>query len=423
MSTPRKQVTPVSQVAGGSDAPQKFRAKIFGVGGAGCNALSHIAAAKLSGVDLIAVNTDLQTLAAVTVAEKFQIGSAVTRGLGAGGDSEVGARAALQDAERIEAAVHGADIVFITAGLGGGTGGGASPVLARLAKSKGALVLAIVATPFSFEGERRRQQALASLEQLKAQADAVICVQNDKLFKLVGENASAVDAFKCGDGVVATAVQAIWQLLSRKGLVNLDFADLRAILGSKHCEGIFGHGEGKGAEKARDAVKSLMDSPLFDNEALARAEGVLVSILGGPDLTLTDVQKTVEPISRTASRAHVIMGAAIDEGYRGRLAVTVIVAANAVPKRVAPSPLNRSVTARQTFPARPAATPIPAVQPAPQPVEPTSASKKKPAQPKQETLPFEGVTRGRFDKSEPTLYDGEDLDVPTFLRRGVSLKR
>ncbi len=423
MTTPRKQVTPVSHTAAASDAPQKFRAKVFGVGGAGCNALAHIASARLAGVELIAINTDLQSLASLTVADTFQIGSAVTHGLGAGGDCEVGARAALQDAERIEAAVHGADIVFIAAGLGGGTGGGASPVLARLAKSKGALVLAIVATPFSFEGERRRQQALASLEQLKAQADAVICIQNDKLFKLVGEHANAVDAFKRGDEVVATAVQAIWQLLSRKGLVNLDFADLRTILGSKHCEGIFGHGEGKGAEKARDAVKSLMDSPLFDNETLARAEGVLVSILGGPDLTLTDVQKTVEPISRIASRAHVIMGAAIDETHRGKLSVTVIVAANVVPKRAVPSPLNRPVTGRQPVPTRPAATVIASAEPAPPPVEPTTASKKKAVQPKQETLPLEGVTRGRFDKSEPTLYDGEDLDVPTFLRRGVSLKR
>ncbi|HUK81147.1 MAG TPA: cell division protein FtsZ [Verrucomicrobiae bacterium] len=423
MPTPRKPGVPVAQPTAGSDAPQKFRAKIFGVGGAGCNALPHIARASLTGVELIAVNTDSQALAGMTVAEKLQIGSVVTHGLGAGGDCEVGARAALQDAERLEAAMHGADIVFISAGLGGGTGGGASPVLARLAKSQGALVLAIVTTPFSFEGERRRQQAHTSLEQLKAQADAVICIPNDKLFKLVGESASAVEAFKRGDEVVATGVQAIWQLLAHKGLVNLDFADLRSILGSKHCEGILGHGEGKGAEKARDAVKSLMDSPLFDNEALGRADGVLVSILGGPDLTLTDVQKTVEPFSRAASRAHIIMGAAVDEAFRGRLAVTAIVAANVVPKRAIPSPLNRPAVVRQPVPAHPNPAPVAAVKPVPQAVEPATAPKKKATQPKQETLPLEGVTRGRFDKSEPTLYDGEDLDVPTYLRRGVSLKR
>ena len=407
MQTPRKQ-TPTSAAA--LEAPPKFRLKIFGVGGAGGNALMRIAAAKLTGVGLIAVNTDLQTLAGMTIAERIQIGSAVTHGLGAGGDSEVGTRAAQQDSERIQAAMQGADIVFITAGLGGGTGGGASPVVARLAKSQGALVLAVVATPFAFEGERRRQQALANLDQLKAQADAVICIQNDKLFKLAGEDASAVEAFTRGDEVVATAVQAIWQLLSRKGLVNLDFADLRSILGSKHCEGIFGHGEAKGATKARDAVKALLDSPLFDTEALARADGVLVSILGGPDLTLTDVQRTVEPISRAASRAHVIMGAAIDEAYRGRLAVTVIVAANIAPRRSVSTTPARPLPGRQTVPARPV-------------TEPEAAAKKKAPPPKQETLPLEGVTRGRFDKSEPTLYDGEDLDVPTFLRRGISLKR
>ena len=421
MATPRKSGTPATEPTTGSDVPQKFRVKIFGVGGAGCNAIPHIARAALTGIELIAVNTDWQALAGMTVAEKFQIGSAVTHGLGAGGDCEVGSRAALQDAERLEAAMHGADLVFIAAGLGGGTGGGASPVLARQAKSTGALVLGIVSTPFSFEGERRRQQALASLEQLKAQADAVICIPNDKLIKFVGEGASAIEAFKRGDEIVATAVQAIWQLLARKGLVNLDFADLRSVLGSKHCEGVFGHGEGKGAEKARDAVKSLMDNPLFDNDALARTDGALVSILGGPDLTLTDVQKTVEPISRAASRAHVIMGAAIDEAYRGRLAVTVIVAANVVPKRaiqpIAPRTLPGQRTVVGRMPSR-GAEPSPAVIAEPQPVP-----MKKTPQPKQETLPLEGVTRGRFDKSEPTLYDGEDLDVPTFLRRGVSLKR
>ena len=324
--------------------------------------------------------------------------------------------------------------------MGGGTGTGASPIIARLAKEQGALVLAFVALPFSFEGDRRRQQALAGLEQLKAQADAVICIPNDKIFRIAGDDASVVDAFRRADENIVLGVQAIWQLLSRKGLINIDFADVRATLGSKHCDGLFSHGVAEGPNKARDAVKALLENPLLDGgDVLSKAEGVLVSILGGPDLTLTDVQRAVEPISRHANRAHVIMGAAIDESYRDKLAVTVIAAANILPRRVVPQTV--ASTKPTTF-ARPGdaslyrgarPVPAPAVAPAapvPQPVaestataETTAVVKKSSSKPKQETLALEGVSRGRFDKSEPTLYNGEDLDVPTFIRRGISLKR
>jgi cell division protein FtsZ len=423
---------------------QKFRLKIFGVGGAGGHVISRIAEARsqvghsLEGVDLIAVNTDLQALHEIQGVETLQIGAAVTHGLGAGGEPEIGARAAQNDAERIEALAQGADVVFIAAGLGGGTGTGASPTVARIAREQGALVLAFAALPFSFEGDRRKQQALYGLEQLKAQADAVICIPNDKIFRIAGSEASVVDAFRHADETVMVGAQAIWQLLSRKGLINLDFADLRTTLGTRHCDGLFSFGQGEGANKARDAVKALLENPLLDGgDVLARAEGVLVSILGGPDLTLADVQKTIEPISRLANRAHVIMGAAVDEAYRGKLTATVIASANLVPRRIVP----QTATARSGYPARLAETasaaarpgstaaapaavssvPKPAVEEAPK-TEPVVAQKPV-SKPKQETLPLEGVSRGRFDKSEPTLYNGEDLDVPTFLRRSVSLTR
>jgi cell division protein FtsZ len=393
----------------------------------------------LDGVDLIAINSDVQALAEINGAEKVQIGAAVTHGLGAGGEPEIGARTAQNDAERMEALAQGTDVVFITVGLGGGTGTGASPILARIAKEQGALVLAFVALPFSFEGERRKQQALSGLEQLKAQADAVVCIPNDKISRMAGADASVVDAFKRADENIILGVQAVWQLLSRRGLINLDFADLRTTLGSKHCDGLFSFGQASGANKARDAVKALLENPLLDGgDVLAKAEGVLVSILGGPDLTLADVQKTVEPISRQASRAHVIMGAAIDESYRGTLAVTVIAAANILPRRAVPQ---QAPAKPLTFPRPGEATlarnPRTAVTPmVPTPTSSTAkpaaeevavaepvVAQKPPAKPKQETLPLEGVSRGRFDKSEPTLYNGEDLDVPTFIRRGVSLKR
>ncbi len=421
----------------------RIRLKIFGVGGAGGHTVSQIAASRahgnrlLEGVDLVAINTNLQSLGEIDAAEKVQIGVAVTHGLGAGGEPEIGARAAQSDAEKIEALCRNTDVVFITAGLGGGTGTGASPVVARLAKEQGALVLAFVALPFSFEGDRRKQQALSGLEQLKAQADAVICIPNDKIFRFAGEDAGVVDAFKRADENVILGVQAVWQLLSRKGLINLDFADLRATLGAKHCDGLFSHGEAAGPNRVRDAVKMLLENPLLDGgDVLAKAEGVLVSVLGGPDLTLADVQKTVEPITRQAHRAHVIMGAAIDETYRGKLAVTVIAAANILPRRVVPQPLSakptmsaRSGDAAAYRTARPLATTVAPVAAAPRQTAGTvakaeaAAVPKSPPKPKQETLPLEGVSRGRFDKSEPTLYQGEDLDVPTFIRRGVSLKR
>ncbi len=430
-----------------STPAQKIRLKIFGVGGAGCHVISQIAQSRaqadhpLQGVDLIAINTDVQALNEMTGVETLQIGAAVTHGLGTGGEPEIGARAAQNDAERIEALAQGADVAFITTGLGGGTGTGASPTIARIAKEQGALVLAFVALPFSFEGDRRKQQALSGLEQLKAQADAVICIPNDKIVRIAGADSSVVDAFKRADETVMVGVQAIWQLLSRKGLINLDFADLRATLGSKHCDGLFSFGQAEGTNRAREAVKALLDNPLLDGgDVLAKAEGVLVSILGGPDLTLADVQKTVEPISRLANRAHVIMGAAIDEAYRGKLSVTVIAAANILPRRIVPQPVtakppipHRAVESMQPHtntgrlvptPAPPvpvSSAPKPAVEEAPKP-EPVVAQKST-SKPKQETLPLEGVSRGRFDKSEPTLYNGEDLDVPTFLRRSVSLKR
>ncbi len=424
---------------------QRIRLKIFGVGGAGGHTISQIAEVRskgnptLEGVDLIAINTDVQALNEISGAEKLQIGAAVTHGLGAGGEPEIGARAAQNDAERIEALAQGANVVFLTAGLGGGTSTGASPIIARIAKEQGALVLAFVALPFSFEGERRKQQALSGLEQLKAQADAVICIPNDKIFRIAGADASVVDAFRRADENFILGVQSVWQLLSRKGLINLDFADLRTTLGSKHCDGIFTYGLAVGANKAREAVKALLENPLLDGgDVLAKAEGVLVSVLGGPDLTLADVQKAVEPISRLANRAHIIMGAAIDEAYRGKLAVTVIAAANIMPRRVVPQPaatkpltfarpgdaaLSRNPrTAAATVPASstaPATKPVADEAPAAEPVMARKSSSKA----KQETLPLEGVSRGRFDRSEPTLHNGEDLDVPTYIRRGVSVKK
>ena len=417
--TPIRKANPTES----NETSARTRLKVFGVGGAGCNAVGQIASAiagqadhPLAGIELVAVNTDLQALAGITGAEHVQIGSAITRGLGAGGDMELGLRAAQQNTERLEAIAQNTGLVFVVAGLGGGTGTGAAPVVARVAKEQGALVVAFALLPFGFEGDRRRQQALAGLEQLRAHADAVICIPNDKLFKVAGENAQALEAFQRGNELIATGVQAFWQLLARKGLINVDFADLRAALGTKHSDGIFSFGTATGSEKVRDAGKALMENPLLDNgEILGKADAVLISVLGGPDLTLADVQRAVEPISRLASHARITMGAAIEEAHRDRLTITVIATSNSLPRRVAPTVAPRPVIGRQIAP-----RPMPVS--APVPVESKSPTGKKES-PKQENLPLEGISRGRFEKSEPTLYNGEDLDVPTYIRRGISLKR
>ena len=385
-------MTPLRKTTESNDLPARARLKVIGIGGAGCNAVGQIAGAiagnaqhPLTGIELVAVNTDTQALTGITGAEKLQIGSAITHGLGTGGDVELGLRAAQQDAERLEAVAQNTGIVFVVAGLGGGTGTGAAPVVARLAKEQGALVLAFVMLPFAFEGTRRRQQAIAGLEQLKAQADAVICIPNDKLFKVVGDRATALDAFQRGNELVATGVQAFWQLLSRKGLINVDFADLRNVLGSKHSDGIFSFGTATGKEKSRDAVKALMENPLFDGgDVLGKAETVLISVLGGPDMTLADVQHAVEPISRAATRGHVTMGAALDEAHTDRLTITVIATVNILPRRAATVPAlpRQAVEQRQNPEGQtPASAPVaaPAATPAAKP-----AGSKKDSQPKQE---------------------------------------
>ena len=396
--------------------PRHVRLKLVGIGGAGGNAVQALAGnpTALVGIELLAINTDTQALDAVAGAEKLPIGAAITHGLGAGGDPELGARAAQQDTDPIRAALQHADIVFLVAGLGGGTGTGASPLVARLAKEQGALVLAFAALPFAFEGKRRADQAALGLDHLKAAADAVICLPNDRLFKALGGEVTATEAFARGNQIIADGVQALWQLLSRKGLINLDFADLRATLGGKHAEGLFAHGEAAGPDRVREAVKQLLENPLFDaDETLARAEGVLVSILGGADLTLTDVQRIVEPISKLAHRAQVIMGAAIDEAYREKLAVTVIASTGSATRRF---------PAARPSPTRPVPVAVKTAEPEPLALTgdpaPIVAGK---AAPKQEDLPLQPVSRGRFSESEPTLVNGEDLDVPTFVRRGIRL--
>src|SRR5437763_8034376 len=319
-------MTNQNKIASSMD-PRELTLKVFGVGGAGCNAVEQIAQREFVGVEFVAVNTDVQALLDLSVGRVVPLGATLTRGLGAGGDPEVGRAAAEEDAEQLCQLCADAKVVVIVTGLGGGTGTGASPVLARLAKEAGALVLAIATLPFECEGARRQSQARAGLEELKATADAVLCLPNQRVLKLIEDNTSLVETFKITNDLLAQGLRGIWRLLTRAGIINVDFADLCAVVRGQHAESAFGCAEARGEHRAREVVEKLLASPLLETGAvLNEAESVLVSIVAGSDLTMAEVNRVMSQINRACENAHIIMGAAIEAELGDRLSVTVIVA-------------------------------------------------------------------------------------------------
>src|SRR5881394_1388568 len=281
--------------------------KVFGVGGAGCNAVEQIAQNGFVGVEFVAVNTDVQALLDLSVGRVVPLGSTLTRGLGAGGDPQLGRAAAEEDEERLCRLCADAKVVVIVTGLGGGTGTGASPVLARAAKEAGALVLAIATLPFECEGTRRQRQAQAGLEQLKEAADAVLCLPNQRVLKLIDENTSLVETFKITNDLLAHGLRGVWRLLTRAGIINVDFADLCAVVRGQHAESSFACAEGRGEHRAREVVEKLLASPLLEGGAvLKEAESVLVSIVAGSDLTMAEVNRLMSKINRASENAQII---------------------------------------------------------------------------------------------------------------------
>jgi cell division protein FtsZ len=417
--------------------------KVLGVGGAGCNAASHLAQADFRGVGFVVMNTDAAALAKSPVDTKLNLGARTTRGLGAGGDPERGRLAAEEDAASIRALCQGADVVFVLAGLGGGTGTGGSPVVAQIAKECGALVLSIVILPFEFEGSRRYRQAQLGLNALKGAADGVICLPNQKVFKLIDEKTSVLEAFRITNDLIAQGVLGIWRLLSRPGLINVDYADLCSVTQGRHAESSLATAEARGEHRAREVVERLLSHPLMEGgQVLAEAGGVLVCIAGGPDLTMNEVSRVMEQVNRQSEQAHIIMGAAIDPDMADRLSVTLLAAKGAaIPEHVsrAIEPLPPGLVPAMDFDKQlvnPAATPRPASRfIAPPPVltpEKTeqlltqqtgggSRSRRNASKMRQGQLPLEIISKGRFEKSEPTIHQGQDLDVPTYIRRGVAL--
>jgi cell division protein FtsZ len=474
-------------------ADEDIPIKVVGVGGAGTNVLDRIVLDGLDKADLIAINTDVQSLASSVAASKVQLGRTVTRGLGAGGDPEVGYNAAYESADEIRHALTDARMIFVCAGLGGGTGSGAAPAVAQVARENGSLVLGFATLPFGFEGKRRLAQAHDALARLREHCDAVICFENDRLGDMVAPKAGIHQAFAAADQMISQSVRSIISLIQRPGLIRIGFDDLLTALRnpSGHC--LFGFGESESDNRAHDALTQALKNPLMDRgRMLADASHVLVQVSGGPGMTLTEVEILMQELNKhIRDETQIIFGTTVDSRMGNRLSVTLIsslasedenvpAVAKAGPERkpkaapppkeepapvawpeppVLAAPEETAVVAEEPPEQKPSfapelieadlATPTFIEQIDPEPVaslpeepefeespppraipskrkpavfkEPQPVAEKKP-QARQEMMQFEPVTRGRFEKSEPTIVEGQDLDVPTFLRKNVRVK-
>ncbi|MDX2186305.1 MAG: cell division protein FtsZ [Opitutaceae bacterium] len=421
--------------------------KVVGVGGAGSNAVDRLKMDNLDRVQLAVINTDHQALSASPVQEKALIGTGVTRGLGAGGDPELGFSAADADREKIAGIVKGSDLIFLVAGMGGGTGSGAAPIVAEEATQAGALVIAFVTMPFSFEGGRRAKQAEDGLAALRRCCDAVIALPNDVLLQESEEGETVLNSFARADAWIGRGVRSLWSMLFRNGLINLDFATLRQAFVTRGGKTLFGLGSGAGESAVTQALETLKLCPLLHTPEFARkADRLLVNIVGGTDLTLAKVNEIMNAVTDQFGRdSHVIMGAVIDEAFQQQVEICVIgtsdTGARGV-RRPSVMPPRRAATAAPTgttaplplpeAPGAPTKHSLPPIPPGFAPtggsVFPAAASKVAPAQ-KPAAMPVnqdeflfgEIESRGYFDKTDRNLFEGQDLDVPTYLRKGIKV--
>ncbi|MBD3816368.1 MAG: cell division protein FtsZ [Halothiobacillus sp.] len=298
--------------------------KVIGVGGGGGNAVAHMLTKELEGIDYICANTDSQALRKSQAHSQLQIGSNITKGLGAGADPELGRQAALEDREQIQEAIKDANMLFITTGMGGGTGTGAAPVIAQIAKDMNILTVAVVTRPFSFEGKKRTKTALEGIAELEKQVDSLIVIPNDKLTAVMGKSASLKDAFASANEVLYTAVSGISELITRPGEINLDFADVRAIMTEKGTA-MMGTGIGHGDNRAAEAAEAAIHSPLLDDINLTGADGILVNVSSNGDLSIGEFMEIGELVQALAGdEALVKVGTAIDESLEGSLRVTLV---------------------------------------------------------------------------------------------------
>jgi cell division protein FtsZ len=305
---------------------QGARIKVIGVGGGGCNAVNRMIRAKVEGVEFIATNTDLQALKLSQAPVKLQIGAKLTKGLGAGANPEVGRKAALEDTDKIIEALEGADMIFLTTGLGGGTGSGAAPVVASLASELGALTVAVVTKPFNFEGKRRQQQAEQALSELIGCVDTVIVIPNERLMETVEAGTSFFEAFRIADDVLRQAVQGISDIITIPGIVNRDFADVKTIMQGQGYA-VMGTAVASGSNRAVDAANRAINSPLLEDNSIQGAQGILINICGSSSLTLHEVHEASSVIQKAAhENANIIFGAVMDEAMKEQVKITVIAA-------------------------------------------------------------------------------------------------
>ncbi|HEV2055630.1 MAG TPA: cell division protein FtsZ [Methylomirabilota bacterium] len=360
--------------------------KVIGLGGGGSNAINRMMEARFAGVEFIVANTDLQALRASPAPVKLQLGARLTMGLGAGADPEVGKNAALEDREQIKKLLDGADMVFVTAGLGGGTGTGSAPIVAATAKEMGILTVAVVTKPFAFEGRRRSQQAEAGLAELRGVVDTLITIPNQRLLAVVDRGTPLIEAFKVADTVLLQAVQGISDLILVPGLINLDFADVRTIMAGMGMA-LMGAGVGKGEHRALDAAQKAIASPLLDETSIDGARGILINFTGGSDMSLHEVEEAARIVQEAAhEEAHIIFGAVIDPSLQDEVRITVI-ATGFSERKEANQPSGKVVD----------------MQRAPRPGAPPSKDWRR-------RVPAD-------IRAEAVGQTEEDLDVPAFLRR------
>ncbi len=373
--------------------------KVIGVGGGGGNAVAHMVDAGIEGVDFICANTDAQALSSARVRTALQIGCNITKGLGAGADPDIGRQAAMEDRDRINEVIEGADMLFITAGMGGGTGTGATPVVAQVARELGILTVAVVTKPFLMEGAKRMAIADHGIAELGKYVDSLITIPNEKLLTVLGGETTLLDAFRAANQVLQGAVQGIAELITRPGLINVDFADVRTVM-SEMGMAMMGSGTSSGEDRAREAAEAAVSSPLLEDINLAGANGMLVNVTAGMDLSIGEFQEVGNTIKEFASEdATVVIGTVIDPDMGDKIRVTVVATG-----------LGQQQVAKQSTPMRVVR------RPAPQPAVPAPAPV---VEPNYQALDKPTVQRKRAVGDG--LYDGglqeELLDIPAFLRR------
>lgn len=370
--------------------------KVVGVGGAGNNAVNRMVEAGVEGVEFIAVNTDAQVLLTSHADLKINIGKATTRGLGAGANPEIGEKSAQESSEEIKAALDGADMVFITCGLGGGTGTGAAPVIAQLAKEMGALTVGVVTKPFTFEGKRRMSQAVSGFESLKNKVDTLITIPNDKILSIIDKKTPLTDAFLVVDEILRQGVQGISDLITVSGLINVDFADVRSVMGNAGSA-LMGIGYGTGENRAVEAARNAVDSPLLEL-SIGGARGILFTVTGGNDLSMYEVEEAAKIITEAADpEANIIFGAVINESYTGEMKISVI--ATGFDEESNKSHSSRPVAQKVTRPG-------------------LAQGQAPAAAPTQDNNPFAIKSKSSMASERAPATD--ELDVPAFLRNKLN---